>query len=88
MEIEKERTSIKPGTYVYAIHGRYVGRVEAANGYLLRVRGDGARTPVYYVPMAAVAGELPGGREIFLNCSIDELPTMGWMHPPHGAAAH
>ncbi len=74
---------IKPGCRVYGRGGRYIGRVEAANSALLRVHGPGPIDEVYYVPSDEVIGSLAGGREIFINCTIDEIDTRGWLKPPH-----
>lgn len=77
---------IKPGSQVYDRDGEYVGRVEAADPTLFRVRAAAPLSPVYYVPCDAVLGELPGDHEIFLRCAVDDLDRMGWLHPPHGYA--
>jgi hypothetical protein len=75
---------IHPGAQVYARHGRYVGVVEAASEGLIRVRTLEPIGRVFYVPQSAVIGCLPGGREIFLACTCEELASKGWLYPPHG----
>ena len=75
---------IMPGGHVYGSRGGYVGVVEAASGDLLRVRGPGPESLVYYVPTEAVAGQLGDGREIVLNYPTEELRSKGWLHPPRG----
>jgi hypothetical protein len=86
--MESNQWRIRPGSYVYGRYGGYIGFVEAASDSLLRVRGMGPQTPVYYVPTTAVIGEMAEGRDIFLGCTIAELPTKGWLHPPHASGAH
>ncbi len=75
---------IRPGAHVYGRHGGYVGVVEAATDSLMRVRAREPLSRVYYVPTSAVIGWLPGGHELFLSCTCDELTEMGWLHAPHG----
>jgi hypothetical protein len=78
------RQSLHLGSFVYAKHGGYVGVVEATAADVARVRGPGPDTPVYYVPMDAFVGQMAGGRELFLGCSVEELRSKGWLAPPHG----
>ncbi len=73
---------IQRGAQVYGRQGRYLGVVEAAGTDLLRVRADEPFRRVYYIPTSAVIGWLPGGREIFLGCTCEELVVKGWMHAP------
>lgn len=75
---------IHPGAHVYGRRGGYVGVVEAAAGSLMRVRAIEPLSRVYYVPTSAVVGSMPGGRELFLECTCDELTQQGWLHAPHG----
>jgi hypothetical protein len=70
--------------FVYARHGAYVGVVESATGDVMRVQGPGPDAAVYYIPIDAIAGELGGGREVFLDCSSDELSSKGWLTPRRG----
>ncbi len=73
---------IRRGSWVYGSRGAFIGTVEGAGITLLRVRGRGPFSPVYYVPLTAVAGVLGDGREVVLDCRIDELDRRGWLAPP------
>ena len=74
---------VRPGSWVYGQHGRYIGRVEAVSPTLLRVRGKTPYERVFYVPTSAIAGTLGDGRELVLNCPSEELAARGWLKPPH-----
>lgn len=76
---------IQKGSHVYGRRGRYIGVVERTNDQLMRIR-DLVLGKVYYVPLSAVIGALPGAHEVFLAPSRDEIDGMGWLLPPHGLA--
>ncbi len=78
-----EVKTVAPGSYVYGRQGGYLGRVEAANEECIRIREAAPRSRVFYAPRSAIIGTLPGG-ELFLRCTLPELESIGWQHPPHG----
>lgn len=80
-------SAIKTGAHVYGRRGGHVGVVEAADAEELRVRGDGPMSRVFYVPVEAVVGMMPGGREIFLDCLREDLDALAWQHPRREHAA-
>ncbi len=77
--------SIGLGTYVYGSNGEFVGKVEFVDADHIRVRGPLPMTSVYYIPISAVAGAMGAGREVFLNCSKDQLSAKAWLLSPHRA---
>lgn len=73
---------LRRGCWVYGSRGAFVGTVEGAGSRVLRVRGRGPFSPVYYVPRSAVAGVLGDGQEVVLDCRIDDVDHRGWLVPP------
>jgi len=71
--------AIKPGSYVYGNVGVYVGQIEAATEGAIRVRGPLPDEALYVIPVEAIAGEMGGGHEVFLDCSLEDLREKGWL---------